>query len=92
MIRNFRHKGLETFFLTGNTKGINAAHAKRLAVRLDAMRLASTLSDLDRPGWSLHELKGQRKGTWSIHISGPWCLTFEFEEPDCVDIDYEQYH
>ncbi len=92
MIRNFRHKGLKDFFETGTTKGIIPQQADRIALCLDVMDVADDLEELDQPGWNLHELKGKRKGTWSIHINGPWCITFGFEDGDCVDIDYEQYH
>ena len=92
MIRNFRHKGLETFFQTGSTRGINPAHAKRLQARLIAMNAATALEDLDVPAWHLHELKGNRKGTWSIRVDASWRLTFKFEDQDCLDVDYEQYH
>lgn len=92
MIRNFVHKGLKKFFETGSTQGIIPTHERRLAVRLDAMNLATEFSDLNQPGWQLHELKGDRKGTWSIHVNGPWCLTFKFENKACHDVNYEQYH
>ncbi|WP_043913989.1 HigA family addiction module antitoxin [Candidatus Regiella insecticola] len=32
MIIGFRHKGLEAFYRTGSTRGINASHAKKLAI------------------------------------------------------------
>jgi proteic killer suppression protein len=27
-----------------------------------------------------------------VHINGPWCITFEFEEGDALRVDLEQYH
>jgi proteic killer suppression protein len=92
MIRNFRHKGLQRFFETGNTKGINPNHAKRLKVRLEIMDEAEELEQLDQPGWNFHELSGDRQGTFSIHVNGNWCLTFQFQEGDCLNVDYEDYH
>jgi len=92
MIRNFRHRGIERFFETGSTKGINSAHAQRLKVRLEAMELATDIEDLDQPGWRLHELTGDRKGTWSIHVTANYRLTFRIEDRDCLDVDYEDYH
>jgi proteic killer suppression protein len=92
MIRNFRHKGLETFFFSGKAKGINPNHAARLHVRLDAMNAATDLEQLNQPGWRLHELSGDRKGTWSLTVTGNWRLTFQFAEQDCWEVDYEDYH
>jgi hypothetical protein len=48
--------------------------------------------DLALPGLRLHELKGDRKGTWSVTVSGNWRITFSFEGKDAVDVDYEDYH
>jgi proteic killer suppression protein len=25
-------------------------------------------------------------------VNGPWCITFEFEGKDAVQVDFEQYH
>jgi proteic killer suppression protein len=27
-----------------------------------------------------------------VHVNGPWCMTFEFEESDALRVDFEQYH
>jgi proteic killer suppression protein len=44
------------------------------------------------PGPRLHELKGDRKGTWSVTVSGNWRITVSFDGKDAVDIDYEEQH
>ena len=43
------------------------------------------------PGFDFHPLKGKPQ-RYSIHVNGPWCLTFEFEGGDCLRTDFEQYH
>ena len=48
--------------------------------------------DMDLPGLKLHELKGRRKGTWSVSVSGNWRVTFKFNGNDANDADYEDYH
>jgi proteic killer suppression protein len=92
VIQNFKHKGLKEFFETGTTRGIMPNHARRLKVRLEAMELAEEIEAINQPGWGLHELKGERAGTWSLQISGPWRLTFQFENGHCLNVNYEQYH
>jgi proteic killer suppression protein len=44
------------------------------------------------PGLVLHPLKGSRKGTWSVRVSGNWRLTFTFTGADADVVDYEDYH
>lgn len=92
MIRSFRHKGLQRFFLTGSLAGIQAAHANRLRLILGRLHVACEARDMDLPGLNLHALKGTQKNRWSVRISGNWRLTFRFEDRDVVEVDYEDYH
>ena len=92
MIRSFRHKGLQRFFETGKTRGIQAQHARRLRFQLAALDTARSIEDMRLPGYRLHRLKGAAKARWSIRVSGNWRLTFEFDGRDAHVIDYEDYH
>lgn len=92
MIKSIRHKGLERFFQTGKTAGIQPKHAKRLRVQLAILDTAQVISDVDRPGFKLHSLKGKLKDRWSITVNGNWRLTFEFTDGDIFVLDYEDYH
>ena len=91
-ITTFRHKGLEKFFATGSKAGIQAKHADRLRLILGRLSVATTAGDLRLPGLDLHELQGQRKGTWAVTVSGNWRITFTFENRDVVRVDYGDYH
>lgn len=92
MIKSFKHKGLERFYETGSARGIQAKHEKRLRMQLAALDTAREINDLDIPGYKLHPLKGDRKGTWAITVSGNWRLTFEFSDGNAYVLDYEDYH
>jgi len=92
MIRSFRHKGVETFFLKGKTSGIQPRHAKRLRLQLARLHRASSPNDMDAPGWRLHPLKGRLAGHWSIWVDSHWRLTFAFDDGDAILVDYQQYH
>ena len=92
MIKSLRHKGLELFFETGSTKGIQVAHAKNLRMQLVALDTATTIDDMDIPGYQLHDLKGDRQSTWSISVNGNWRLTFEFDDGNAYIVNYEDYH
>ena len=92
MIISFRHKGLKRFYETGSTAGIQPAQAKKLRLQLAALDTAVSIQDMDIPGFDLHPLKGQRKGTWSISVSGNWRMTFQFKDGNAHLLDYEDYH
>lgn len=91
-VKTFRHKGLERFFTTGSKAGIQARHADRLRLILGRLSVATTTGDLRLPGLDLHELQGQRKGTWAVTVGGNWRITFMFEGRDVERVDYEDYH
>lgn len=92
MIRDFKHKGLEKFFLTGSKAGIPSAHAGKLRLILGRLNASTSPRDMNLPGLHLHELKGDRQGTWSVRVSGNWRVTFQFDGPDATAVNYEDYH
>jgi proteic killer suppression protein len=92
MIMSFRHKGLKRFYETGSTAGVQLAHRNRLRVQLAALDTAVGIEDVDVPGFHLHPLKCQRKGIWSIAVSGNWRITFGFEDGNAHIVNYEDYH
>ena len=92
MIRSFRHKGLEQFFTTGSTRGINAQHAAKLRRMLTALHTAQGPANLNHPSYRLHPLHGERRGQWSMWVSGNWRLVFAFAGADVEDVDLIDYH
>ena len=92
MILNFRHKGLERFFSKSDYRGIPAQYAARLERLLDRLDAALKPDDMSLPGYRFHPLKGERKGTYAVSVSGNWRLTFRFAGEDAADIDLEDYH
>jgi len=92
MIKSFRHKGLRRFYEAGSTAGIQASHKKRLRILLAALDTAETIEDMDIPGFKLHPLRGNRKGLWSISVSGNWRITFDFKDGNAYIVNYEDYH
>jgi proteic killer suppression protein len=92
MIKSFKHKGVRLFVETGSNKGVQAKQSEKLRMQLAALETASEIDDLDIPGYHLHPLKGSRKGTWAISVSGNWRLTFEFSDGNVYLLNYEDYH
>lgn len=92
MIRGFRHKGLEAFFLRGSKAGIQPRHAAKLRLILSTLDAARRPSDLNAPGWRLHALQGQSLGLHSVTVSANWRIVFRFEGGSALDVDYLDYH
>jgi proteic killer suppression protein len=44
------------------------------------------------PGYRLQQLKCERKGIWSVWVSGNYQLTFEIEGGDATNVDFKDYH
>lgn len=92
MIKNFAHKGLESYFYDGTKKGIQAQHAQKLGDILDRLDAARDVTDMRFPGSELHQLKGKMKGLWAVKVSGNWRIIFSFKEANAYDVNYIDYH
>lgn len=91
MIRSWKSKGLKELFETGRSAKVRPDLHARIIRRLDAIRNAKTLRNLNMPGFDFHPLRGKPQ-RYSIHVNGPWCITFEWEEDGPARVDLEQYH
>ena len=91
MIGSFVHKGLSELFETGKSAKIQKTLANRALRRLDAIDTAKTPEALNVPGFDFHGLQGKPK-RYSVHVNGPWCITFEWQGEDAVKLDFENYH
>ena len=91
MTKSFKHKGLERFFVSGNRSGIQVAHAGRIRDRLAFLNAAKTIEDMDKPGYRLHKLMGDRRDQWSISVSHNWRIVFTFDRGDAYSVNYEDY-
>jgi len=91
MIKSFKHKGLAELFERGNTRRIRREMHPRCLRRLGVLEQAESLTDLNVPGFNFHVLQGVPK-RYSMHVNGPWCITFEWLEGEAVRVDIEQYH
>lgn len=92
MIQTFQNKALEKLLKENISKGIPKELEKKIRIRLEVIDSALIIDDIRLPGYDLHELRGDRKETWSIKISGNWRITFRFEDGEAYDVDFEDYH
>jgi len=64
----------------------------RVNLILARLNTAPTLEAMNVHSYHLHELKGNRKGTWSVTVRANWRITFRFEMGDVYDVNFEDYH
>ena len=89
---DFAHKGLRALFELHDARWLNADHVARIERILSDLDAAESAHDLDRPGYRLHRLKGDRRGLWSVRVSGNWRIVFRFVDGEAVDVDLIDYH
>lgn len=90
-IRSCKHKGLKELYTTGETTKIGFRYVKNTSFILNYLDEIGTLDDCIGVK-NFHELKGSRKGTYSMHTTGNYCLTFKWDGEDVYDLDFEDYH
>ena len=94
-IRNFLHKGLKRLYVDGSARGLppeNVAKLRNMLAFLKDMHDPEALRSL--PTWKAHVLSGTRAGTWGLHVTKTWRLTFliDIASSEVYDVDYEDYH
>ena len=92
-IDSIRHRGLRRFFETGNARGL-VGDTNRLRKMLAFIDAADDIAELTiPPNYGLHELTGDRRGTWSMTVTKNWRLTFRFSPKGTLtEVDLEDYH
>ena len=92
-VRSIAHKGLRRLYEDNSSKGLSADTVdklRKMLAFLDAMQDPEQLRAL--PTWKAHMLTGDRKGTWSLHVTRNRRLTFRIDDDEIIDINLEDYH
>jgi proteic killer suppression protein len=92
MIQSFRHKGLKRLYEDDDPRGVAVEHLTKLRNILARLDAASSVDDMNLPGFSLHPLKGQLLGSMAVTVRANWRVIFRFAEGHAFDIDYLDYH
>jgi proteic killer suppression protein len=92
MIRSFRHKGLKAFFVNDDARKLRPDQVDRVRRLLDRLDASKSAQDMNLPGFGFHALKGDRKGEYSVSVSGNWRMTFEFDGENAERVDLEDCH
>ncbi len=92
-IRGIQHRGLRRFIERNDKRALPADLFPRIKRAITALISApSPEKILGPPGWRIHELSGDRAGTWSISVSGNWRITFRVVEGEIDELNLEDYH
>lgn len=92
-IHSVRHKGLKRFLEEDDSRGIRRDLVGRVRNVLTVLIAAADMDGVQGPpGWRIHQLSGDREGTWSISVSGNWRITFDIEQGKITNLDLEDYH
>jgi toxin HigB-1 len=95
IIRNIRHKGLKRFVEADDSAGLPAAAIEKIRTIVAFLQAMATEDELHcLPMWKPHQLSGARKGTWALHATKNWRITFwiDSDEIEIIDLDFEDYH
>lgn len=92
-IRSIRHRGLRRFIEDDDPRELRGDLVNRTRNILTALIAAADMAGVQGPpGWRIHELTGDRAGTWSISVSGNWRITFILVAGEITDLNLEDYH
>ncbi len=94
-IRSFAHKGLKRLYAEDSARGVPADvldKLRKMLAFLDDMGDPEELRSLAT--WKAHVLTGDRKGTWSLNVTGNRRLTFRIDiaQREIYDVNLEDYH
>jgi toxin HigB-1 len=92
-IRTINHRGLKRFVERDDPRELRPDLVNRTRNILAALISAMDMDGVQGPpGWRIHQLSGDRAGTWSISVSGNWRITFDLDGGEIVNLDLEDYH
>ena len=92
-IRSVSHTGLRRLYLADQAKGLPADAADKLRKMFAFLQDMGDVNELRTlPAWKAHLMTGNRKGTWSLHVTRNWRLTFRIENDEIIEVNYEDYH
>lgn len=92
-IRSIKHRDLRRFIENDDPRELRPDLVNRTRNILAALISAANMDGVQGPpGWRVHQLVGDRAGTWSLSVSGNWRITFEIEGGEITNLDLEDYH
>lgn len=78
-------------FETGKSARIGKPYHHNILLILELLDSISGPSDCVGVK-NFHELKGNRKGTYALHVGGNYVVTFTWDGANLRNVDFEDYH
>jgi proteic killer suppression protein len=92
MIVSFKHKGVKELYENDRTAKLPSEQLAKIRLMLTRLDAATHPDIMRVPGYKFHELTGDRKGTYSITVTGNYRITFSFIGENVANVNYEDYH
>lgn len=90
--RRIKDKALRRLYTDDDASGLNANWVPRLKRILAALNTICAPDEMNLPGYSFHQLKGDRKGTYALLVTRNWRVTFEWDSEGPLNVNLEDYH
>ena len=91
VIRSFRSKALKRLWTQDDDTKLPVPNKGRVRRILDLLNAATSPEDLNLPGSRFHGLQGKPK-RYSVDASANYRVTYDWDKPDAIDVDLEDYH
>jgi proteic killer suppression protein len=92
MIASFHHKGLKLLYEKGNSSKLQPQHVAKIRLILTRLDAAVSPTDLNVPGYGLHQLTGDLAGFWAVKVDKNYRIVFRFDGVNTEAVDYLDYH
>lgn len=93
MIRSFADRETERLWKAVRSRKLPSDIQQTARRKLRQLDASERLDEMAVPrGNRLEELKGDRKGTYSVRINDQWRITFRWRDGDAHDVRIEDYH
>ena len=90
-VRRIKSTALKRF-ARGDQSKVNPQWHDKATRILVALNVAASPSELDIPGFRFHTLTGDRRGTYSVWVTGNWRVTFRWDADGPFAVNLEDYH
>ena len=92
MIKSFKCRDTEKLFNDLDVKKFRAI-SRAARIKLELLNASVSLSSLRvPPGNRLEQLKGDRKGQYSIKINDQWRICFIWQIDNAIEVEIVDYH